>query len=302
MLAMAVPGILLFSGFFGVVGLFVGMKLFVVGAGAGLAVGFFGLGREHLRRRSVRSLAANSVAVRARCDRRERAGVKIWDVTPVRYVCVGESPEPFRGVMFRSEWFVDRRGDFQELPDRLTVLVAPGRPDRYHVVLRPFEVSSTRFGWRAAIVPAGIMALGLIAITVGTLAVGEGPRGLRPVQARGQVSASGHALGTWSFQASGCSSGEARSFFGVSVFDGDHPDQQLTLVRDRVQGYVLDADIPGQDKSFRFRPGDCAVFHAEMRPMGSVVNRITNLEGRLDAECEAYGDRLSAHVTFQLCH
>ena len=302
MLAIAVPGILLFSVCFGFIGLFVGIESFVVAAGAGLAVGFFGLVREHLRRRSARSLASTGIAVCARCDRRERAGIKIWDATPVRYVCVGEAPEPFRGVTFRSDWFVDRRGDFQELPGLLTVMVTPDRPDRYHVVLRPFEVSSTRFGWRALIVPAGIMALGLTAVITGTLAVGEGPRGLRPTQAEGQVAASGHALGTWSFQASNCSSGQARSFLGVSVFDADHSDQQLTLVRDRAQGDVLDADIPGQDKTFRFLPGDCAVFNAELRPMSSVVNRITNMEGRLDAECEAYGDRLSAHVTFQLCH
>ena len=302
MLAMAVPGILLFSVFFGFVGLFVGMKFFVVAAGAGLAASSFGLAREHLRRRSVRSLASIGTAVSARCDRRERAGIKIWGATPVRYVCIGEAPEPFHGATFRSDWFVDRRGDFQELPDLLTVMVTPERPDRYHVVLRPFEVSSTRFGWRALIVPAGIMALGLTAIITGTLAVGEGPRGLRPEQAEGQVTASGHALGTWSFQASSCSSGEARRFFGVSVFDADHSDQQLTLVRDRAQGDMLDVDIPGQDKTFRFLPGDCAVFNAELRPMNSVVNRITNMEGRLDAECEAYGDRLSAHITFQSCH
>jgi hypothetical protein len=35
--------------------------------------------------------------------------------------------------------------------------------------------------------------------------------------------------------------------------------------------------------------------------MTSVLNRVTNLEGRLDAECQAYGDQVSAHNTFQSC-
>ena len=33
--------------------------------------------------------------------------------------------------------------------------------------------------------------------------------------------------------------------------------------------------------------------------MDSAVNRVTNLQGQLDAESEPAGDRLSAHVTFQ---
>jgi hypothetical protein len=36
--------------------------------------------------------------------------------------------------------------------------------------------------------------------------------------------------------------------------------------------------------------------------MRSAVDRVSNMEGRLDAECEAYVDGLSAHVTFQLGH
>ena len=36
--------------------------------------------------------------------------------------------------------------------------------------------------------------------------------------------------------------------------------------------------------------------------MRSAVDRVSNMEGRLDAECEAYVDRLSAHVSFQLGH
>ena len=302
MFAMAAPGVFLFSAFFGFIGLFVGMESFVIGAGVGMTAGLIGLVRAYQRGRLIRQLDATGVAVRARCGRRERAGVRIWDRTPVRYVCVGEAPEPFRGVVFRSDWFVDRRGDFQDLPHTLTVMVAPDRADLYHVQLRPFEASSTQFGWRALVVPGAIMTVAGVAVVLSTLAVGEGPRELRPTQAGGLVAASGHALGTWSFEASRCSSGQARGFLGVSVFDAGHPDQQLTLIRDRLRGDVLDADIPGHDGSFRFVPGDCTVFDAGLRTMDSVVNRVTNLEGRLDAECEAYGDRLSAHVTFQFCH
>jgi hypothetical protein len=86
------------------------------------------------------------------------------------------------------------------------------------------------------------------------------------------------------------------------VLDVDNPGQQLTLIRDPVKGDVLDADIPGQEKDFRFFASDCSLLRSELRPMRSMVNRVTNLEGSLDAECEAYGNRLSAHITFQLCH
>ncbi|WP_147308771.1 hypothetical protein [Paraburkholderia sp. BL27I4N3] len=36
--------------------------------------------------------------------------------------------------------------------------------------------------------------------------------------------------------------------------------------------------------------------------MNSMLNRVTNLEDRLDAEYQAYGNRLTAHVTFLLGH
>jgi hypothetical protein len=44
------------------------------------------------------------------------------------------------------------------------------------------------------------------------------------------------------------------------------------------------------------------LFNADKRLMRSAVDRVSNMEGRLDAECEAYVDGLSAHVTFQLGH
>jgi hypothetical protein len=301
MFAMIAPGILLFSVFFGVVGLFVGMGPFVTGGAVGLAVSLVGLVLGYLKARRNAALDALGVAVQAAYSKRERARTVIWGELPVRIVCIGQWPELYRGREFRSDWFVDRRGAVEEMPRQLTVMVSPDRPARYHVDLRPFAVRR-HFGWRALWMPAAIMAVALVATVFTTLSVGEGPQALRPPSAAGAVQAKGRLLGQWSFQASACKSGAPQGFSGVSVFDADKPDQQLTLIRDKVQGDILDADIPGQDKDLRFLPHACSMLKAELRPMDSVVNHVTNLEGRLDAECQANGEQLSAHVTFQLCH
>jgi hypothetical protein len=198
MFVMASPGLLLFSLLFGAVGLFIGIWPFVGGAVIGLLAGFAGLIFGHVKLRRDARLDASGVTVQAGHLKRERASIQLWGTTPVRVVCVGESPEPYRGAVFRSDWFVDPRGGFEDMPDHITVMVAPGHPDRYHVDLRSFEIQR-HFGWHALWVPAAMIAMALPAIIFGTLSVGEGPQALRPPMAQGMVSASGHALGQWSF-------------------------------------------------------------------------------------------------------
>jgi hypothetical protein len=240
MFAMMAPGLFLFSVFFGAVGLFIGMWPFVVFGAIGLPISLVGLIFGYLKDRRNAALDTSGVTVQATYSKREWAKTVIWGEMPVRFVCVGEVPEQYRGAVFRSDWFVDPQGGVEEMPHRLTVMVAPGRPERYHVDLRPFGVRR-HFGWRALWIPATLMASGLLVIVFSTLSVGEGPQALRPPAARGTVAASGHTLGQWSFQASACKSGTPRGFSGVSVFDTTRPDQQLTLIRDPVKGDVIDA-------------------------------------------------------------
>lgn len=78
------------------------------------------------------------------------------------------------------------------------------------------------------------------------------------------------------------------------LYDASTHDRQLALIHDAASGNVLDAMVEREHRTRRFFPRDCRVLKVDLRPMDSAVNRITNLRGELDAECEAAGDRLSA--------
>lgn len=302
MWAMCAPGMVLMGTAFGVIGLFIGMGMFVVLGWGIAAVGLAGIVRELLHLRTIRRLRAVSVPVAARVATREWARIAIFDVTPIRLTCTGSAPGRFQGETYRTDWHKPGGEKCGTAHDLVTVLVDPTRPSRYHVDLSSFGVRDSRLDLRPLLIPVALVALALASVVVMTLMVGEGPAGLRARAATGTVVAEGHALGRWSFEANGCVSGAHKIFNGVSVFDRRNPDQQLTLIRDPVAGDVIDADIPGQDKDFRFFAKDCRVLSAALEPMDSVYNRVRNVEGHLDAECRAVGNALRAHVTFRLCH
>ena len=302
MMAMAAPGLVLFSLFFGFVGLFVGADFFILPAALGLVIGVALITREALRLRRIRQLQDHGVVVQARTERRERASVRIMGMTPVRLVCTTLAPARFSGTTYRSDWYARPGAGIEDLPSSVMVLVDPSRPGRYHVDLRSFGVPTSRLDWRSQIVTAAIMTVGLVSVVFGTLAVGEGPAGLRPFAARGSVAAEGPRVGTWSFTPDTCRSGAPKGIDGALLYDASTHDPQLALIRDAAAGDVLDAMVEREHRTKRFFASDCRVLKVDLRPMDSAVNRVTNLEGEIDAECEAAGDRLSAHVTFQFCH
>ncbi len=207
MIAMAAPGLVLFSLFSGFVGLFVGAAFFILPATLGLVVGLVLIAREALRGRWIRQLQERGVVVQARTERRERASVRIMGTTPVRIVCTALIPARFSGTTYRSDCYARPAASTEESPSSVTVLVDPSRPARYHVDLRSFGVPTSRLNWRSQILTAAIMTIGLASVVFGTLAVGEGPAGLRPFAARGTVAAEGPRVGTWSFAPNACRSG-----------------------------------------------------------------------------------------------
>jgi len=222
--------------------------------------------------------------------------------TPVRIVCTALIPARFSGTTYRSDWYGRPAASIEESPSSVTVLVDPSRPARYHVDLRSFGVPTSRLNWRSQILTAAIMTIGLASVVFGTLAVGEGPAGLRPFAARGTVAAEGPRVGTWSFAPNACRSGAPSGIDGVLLYGASTHDPQLALIRDAAAGHVLDAMVEREHRIRRFLARDCHLLKVDFRPMISVVNRVTNLKGELDAECKASDDRLSAHVTFQFCH
>ena len=196
MMVMAAPGLVLFSMFFGFVGLFVGAAFFVRPAALGLMVGVALIAREALRVHWIQKLQEVGVVVQARTDRRERASLRIIGLTPVRIVCTALAPARFGGTVYRSDWYVRPAASIEELPSSVTVLIDLFRPERYHVDLRSFGVPTSRLDWRSQVMTAVIMTVGLVSVVFGTLAGGEGPAGLRPFAARGTVAAEGPRVGT----------------------------------------------------------------------------------------------------------
>ena len=223
-------------------------------------------------------------------------------MTPVRIICTALAPQRLSRTTYRSDWYVRAAAGVEELPSCVTVLVDPSRPARYHVDLRSFGVPTSRLNWRSQMMTAAIMTVGIISAVFGTLAVGEGPAGLRPFAARGIVAAEGPRVGTWSFSPDACRSGAPKGIHGVLLYNASKHDPQLALIRDAVAGGVLDAIVEHEHRIRRFLASDCRVLKVDLWPMDSAVDLVTNLRGELDAECQAVDDHLSAHVTFQFCH
>ncbi len=92
MMAIAAPGLVLLSLFFGFVGLFVGAAFFVPPAALGLVIAVALIDGEALRVRWIRQLQDHGVVVQARTERRELVSVRIMGMTPVRVVCTALIP------------------------------------------------------------------------------------------------------------------------------------------------------------------------------------------------------------------
>ncbi len=103
-------------------------------------------------------------------------------MTPVRIICTALAPQRLSRTTSRGDWYVRAAAGVEELPSCVTVLVDPSRPARYHVDLRSFGVPTSRLNWRSQTMTAAIMTVGIISAVFGTLAVGEGPAGLRPLR------------------------------------------------------------------------------------------------------------------------
>ncbi len=73
MMAIAAPGLVLFSLSFGLVDLFVGAAFFILPAAQGLVVGIALIAREALRVRRIRKLQELGVVVQDRTEGPERA-------------------------------------------------------------------------------------------------------------------------------------------------------------------------------------------------------------------------------------
>jgi len=155
------------------------------------------------------------------------------------------------------------------------MLVDPPRPAHYHVNLRSFGVPTSRLNWRSQIVTAAITTVGVISVVFATLAVDEGPSGLRPFAARGTVAAEGPRVGTWSFVPDACRSGAPKGIDGVLLYDASTHDPQPALIRDVAVDDVLNTRVEREDRTRRFLASYCRVLKVDLQPMDSAVNRAT---------------------------
>jgi hypothetical protein len=308
MLKIMFPGIAALLIFFGAVGIVIGMLPFILAGVAGVVLALYGLSYALLRTRRAAYLRHNGVLAEARLDRikRDTSG---WNTKPYRtidIICTCVSPARFSGQVVHSGMFIDYDNLAESPPAKFIVKIDPNHTKRYYLDLTAYGIPPsriqlfrmTRFSF--VFVAVGIVALGITICS--SLQVGMGSAAFRADQASGTVVASGGILHDWSMKPNACTSGAVDGFHGVYLFSTQNPNQQISLIGDRVAGDELDADIPEQDKHFRFFQADCKVFSLNLVPMSSMVNNVTNLQGHLDAECAATGANISVHVTFRTCH
>lgn len=302
------PGLAALLMAFGAVGVFIGMLPFILVGIAGLVLALYGLSCALLRTSRAAYLRRNGVLAEARLDRIKR-DMSWWSTRPyqaIEIICTCESPERFNGLVVHSGMFIDYDHLADAPPARFVVRIDPDQPKRYDIDLAEYGIPPSRIRFfRMARTSFAFAAVGIVVLgfaIYSTLQAGLGPTAFRPDPADGTVVASGRILHDWSMKPNACTSGAVDGFRGVYLFNTQNPDQKITLIDDRMAGSELDADIPGQHQHFRFFPTDCKLFNLNLTPMNSIVNNITNLQGRLDADCTADGANISAHVTFQTCH
>ncbi len=308
MLKILFPGLAALLIAFGAMGVFIGMPPFILAGVAGLVLALYGLSCALLRTRRAAYLRHSGVLAEARLDQIKK-DTSAWSTRPywaIDIICTCVSPERFKGLVVHSGMFIDYDNLADSPPSKFTVRIDPDHTKRHYIDLTEYGVPPSRIRFFRMARSSFVFVAGAIVVLgfsiYSTLHAGLGPTAFRPDQATGTVVASGSILHDWSMNPNTCTSGAVDGFHGVNLSNSQNPGQQITLIDDRVAGDELDADIPGQGKHFRFFPRDCKVFSLNLTPMSSIVNNITNLQGRLDAECTADGANVSAHVTFKTCH
>jgi len=112
----------------------------------------------------------------------------------------------------------------------------------------------------------------------------------------GQLRASG-ALGSWTFQADDCSSGEREGFGGVVLTASTDSARLIRIVQDPVRGNLVVVASPGRpnhvldDKS-------CKRFEVNVNRTDTRINKIWAVDGRVTIEC----GELTGSVVFETCH
>jgi hypothetical protein len=114
----------------------------------------------------------------------------------------------------------------------------------------------------------------------------------------GEFTASGGALGQWTFKPDKCSSGERDGFFGVWLTKKGDKDHWVKVAKNPATGqFVVTVRIPGTDKGQVFKK--CKVLDGSVVRTNTRVNRIWALNGNVKIDCP---QKFKGTATFKMCH
>ena len=113
----------------------------------------------------------------------------------------------------------------------------------------------------------------------------------------GEFTASGKALGQWTFKPNTCKSGEREGFFGVWLTKKGDKDHWVKVAKNPATGKpVVTVRIPGTDKGQVFQK--CKVLKSSMVRTNTRVNRIWALKGNVEIDCP---EKFKGKATFEMC-
>jgi hypothetical protein len=176
----------------------------------------------------------------------------------------------------------------QELQQRLAPPVA--------TPLAP-AAPAARGGGRLLVLMIAVAAAGVLAAIAIPLAIGGFSS-----KVQGVVTASGGELGSWTMHADSCQSGERNQFRGVEIFASDDKRLGMSFLQPIGGEAAVSLNIPGGTSARRFGASDCTVLRGEVHRQTSMVNRITNVRGRVKFDCRYGDEHATGDLTFENCH
>lgn len=113
----------------------------------------------------------------------------------------------------------------------------------------------------------------------------------------GTLEASGERLGTFTFAADACASGQPHSYFGVELTSQASPGVKVRVLRDPVRGTLVVVERGG-GKPIVLSPEECTALDVQIIQSSTRINGVWSLEGSARADCPD----LKGSVTFDGCH
>ena len=110
------------------------------------------------------------------------------------------------------------------------------------------------------------------------------------------------ASGDWTLYASDCLSGQARSYYGVSLTDRTNAQLAARIVQPEFGGDHITVKNPDNGQETTFTRQQCSQWDVDMHYDGTTANTIKELAGHARFDCSAPNEHIVGNFELRACH